>query len=124
MSKLTDFYKYIPGRTVSVVGIGISNTPLIDFLLAHGAVVTARDMKTADKLGELAENLEKKGVRLILGEKYLDNIEDELIFRAPGIRPDRPEFLEAIKRGSKLTSEMELFFELCPSKIFAVTGSD
>ena len=124
MSKLTDFYNYIPGRTVSVVGVGISNTPLIDFLLAHGAVVTARDMKTADKLGELAENLEKKGVRLILGEKYLDNIEDELIFRAPGIRPDRPEFLEAVKRGSKLTSEMELFFALCPCKIFAVTGSD
>lgn len=124
MSKLTDFYGYIKNRTVSVVGIGISNTPLIDFLLAHGATVTARDMKTADKLGDVAVELEKKGVRLVLGESYLDGITDELIFRAPGIRPDRPEFLEAIARGSKLTSEMELFFELCPCRIFAVTGSD
>ena len=124
MSKLTDFYGYIKNRTVSVVGIGISNTPLIDFLLAHGATVTARDMKTADKLGDLATSLEKKGVKLILGEGYLDDISDELIFRAPGIRPDRPEFLSAVERGSKLTSEMELFFELCPCRIFAVTGSD
>lgn len=124
MSKLTEFYSYIRGKTVSVVGIGVSNTPLIDFLLAHGAEVTARDIKTADKLGALASTLEKKGVRLVLGENYLDGITDELIFRAPGIRPDRPEFIEAIKRGSKLTSEMELFFELCPCRIFAVTGSD
>ena len=104
MSKLTDFYGYIKNKTVSVVGIGISNTPLIDFLLAHGATVTARDMKTADKLGDLATSLEKKGVKLILGEGYLDDISDELIFRAPGIRPDRPEFLSAVERGSKLTS--------------------
>ena len=124
MSKLTDFYEYIAGKRVSVVGIGISNTPLIDFLLAHGAVVTARDMKTADKLGEIAANLEKKGVRLILGENYLRDIDDEIIFRAPGIRPDIPEFTEAVKNGAVLTSEMELFFELCPCKIFGITGSD
>lgn len=124
MSKLTEFYEYIKGKRVSVVGIGISNTPLIDFLLSHGAVVTARDMKPAEKLGTVASELENKGVRLILGEKYLENLDDEIIFRAPGIRPDIPEFKKAVENGSTLTSEMELFFELCPCKIFGITGSD
>lgn len=124
MSKLTDFYEYINKKTVSVVGIGISNAPLIDFLLSHGAVVTARDMKTRDKLGDIADRLEAKGVRLILGENYLDSIDDDIIFRAPGIRPDIPRFVSAVKNGSVLTSEMELFLELCPCRVFGVTGSD
>ncbi len=124
MSKLTEFYEYIAEKTVSVVGIGISNKPLIDFLLSHGAIVTARDMKSADKLGINAEELENKGVKLILGEEYLSNIKEEIIFRAPGIRPDIPEFKKAVENGSVLISEMELFFKLCPCKIFAVTGSD
>ncbi len=124
MSKLTDFYSFIQNKTVSVIGIGISNTPLIDFLLTHGAKVTARDIKTREKLGSLAESLEDKGVRLILGEGYLDNLDEELLFKAPGIRCDLPPFLEAVRRGAVLTSEMELFFELCPCRIFGITGSD
>lgn len=124
MSKLTDFYCYINNKTVTVVGIGISNTPLIDFLLKHGAVVSARDIKVREKLGDISDALEKKGVKLFLGEGYLKGIDEEIIFKAPGIRSDIPEFAEAVKKGSHLTSEMELFFELCPCKIFAVTGSD
>lgn len=121
---LTDFYKYINGKTTAVVGIGISNTPLIEFLLAHGASVTARDIKTRDKLGDLADSLERKGVRLITGDGYLEGLDEEIIFKAPGIRRDKPEFVAAAAKGSRVTSEMELFFELCPCKIFAVTGSD
>ncbi|MCI8387357.1 MAG: UDP-N-acetylmuramoyl-L-alanine--D-glutamate ligase [Clostridiales bacterium] len=124
MSKLTEFYSYINNKTVSVVGIGISNTPLIDFLLGHGAVVTARDIKPREKLGVLADELEAKGVKLVLGDGYLADITDDIIFKAPGIRCDMPEFTAAVAGGSRLTSEMELFFELCPCKIFAVTGSD
>lgn len=93
-------------------------------MLSHGAYVTARDLKSRDKLGDIANELENKGVKLILGENYLSALNEQIIFRAPGIRPDIPQFTEAIKNGSHLTSEMELFFELCPAKIFAVTGSD
>lgn len=121
---LTDFYKYINGNTTAVVGIGISNTPLIEFLLAHGASVTARDIKTREKLGDIADSLEAKGVRLITGDGYLEGLDEEIIFKAPGIRCDKPEFVAAAAKGSRVTSEMELFFELCPCKIFAVTGSD
>ncbi len=124
MSKLTEFKKYIKNKTAAVVGIGISNTPLIDFLLKCGASVTARDIKTREKLGALADALEEKGVELILGENYLEDFTEDIIFKAPGIRGDKPQFLAAIERGCVLTSEMEVFFELCPAKIFALTGSD
>ncbi len=124
MSKLTEFKKYINGKHASVVGIGVSNTPLIDFLLGCGAKVTARDIKTHDKLGALADTIEAKGVTLILGEGYLENFTEDIIFKAPGIRGDRDEFKAAVAKGAVLTSEMEVFFELCPCKIFGITGSD
>lgn len=124
MSKLTKFKEYIKGKHASVVGIGISNTPLIDFLLKCGARVTARDIKSREKLGTLADTLESKGVKLILGENYLDGFTEDIIFKAPGIRGDREEFVKAVSDGKVLTSEMEVFFELCPCKIFGITGSD
>ncbi|MCL2518876.1 MAG: Mur ligase family protein [Oscillospiraceae bacterium] len=100
------------GKTVTVVGIGVSNLPLIDFLLAHGAIVTARDIK----------HKELPNVKTICGEGYLDNITEEYIFRSPGVHPNK--FADAVRNGAVLTSEMELFFELCPAKIIGVTGSD
>ena len=124
MSKLTAFKKYIEKKHVAVVGIGVSNTPLIDFLLSCGAKITARDIKTRDKMSDLADGLENKGVTLILGENYLDNFTEDIIFKAPGIRGDLPQFENAISRGAVLTSEMEVFFELCPCRIFGITGSD
>lgn len=124
MSKLCDFYNYINGKKVAVVGIGVSNTPLIEFLVSHGAEVTARDVKTEDKLGEIADKLKKNNVKMILGEGYLSDLSEDVIFKAPGIRCDLEPFRKAVENGSVLTSEMELFFELCPCPIFAVTGSD
>ncbi len=124
MSKLTKFKEYIKGKHAGVVGIGVSNTPLIDFLLGCGAKVTARDIKSREKLAALADTLENKGVTLILGDGYLDNFTEDIIFKAPGIRGDREEFVKAVSGGAVLTSEMEVFFELCPCKIFGITGSD
>ena len=111
-------------KTVSVAGIGISNKPLIDYLLKQGAIITARDLKQRDKLGDIAAELENKGVKLICGENYLDDITDEYIFRSPGIKYDKPGFVKAVTNGSVLTSEMELFFDLCPAKIIGITGSN
>ncbi len=98
--------------------------PLIDYLLARGATVSARDKKTRKELGETADSLEKKGVKLILGDGYLDGITEDVIFRSPGIRPDLPEIAAARERGALLSSEMELFFELTKAKTIGITGSD
>ena len=111
-------------KTVSVAGIGISNKPLIDYLLKQGAVITARDMKSREKLGDITAELENKGIKLVCGENYLDDITDEYIFRSPGLKFDKPGLLKAVAGGSILTSEMELFFDLCPAKIIGITGSN
>ena len=122
--KLEAFRDEIRGKTVSVVGLGVSNTPVIDFLLSCGASVVGRDKKDAVALGTLADTLAEKGVDLRLGAQYLDDLCEDVIFKAPGIRPDLPEFLAAQDNGSALTSEMEVFLALCPAAVFAVTGSD
>lgn len=122
--KITTYKNSIKDKTVSVCGIGISNIPLIDFLLSAGAKITARDMKDREALGDIADQLEAKGVRLVCGKDYLDNIEDEIIFRSPGLRYDKPGLADAVKRGALLTSEMQVFFDLCPCKKIGITGSD
>ena len=121
---LASYLAGLEGKTVAVIGIGVSNTPLIRLLRAHGISVTACDKKSREALGAAAEELEALGVQLKLGEEYLKDLTEDVIFRTPGMRPDVPELLEAMERGSELTSEMEVFFEVCPCRILAVTGSD
>ncbi len=121
---LGEYLRSIQKKSVAVVGIGISNTPLIRRLLTAGIAVTACDKKERDALGGLAAELEAMGAKLSLGQGYLENLNCDIIFRSPGIRPDIAPFQEAIAQGSRLTSEMEVFFQVCPSKIIAVTGSD
>lgn len=112
------------GVSVAVIGLGISNTPLIGWLLERGAVITARDKKPFEKLNEKVRSYKERGVRFVCGEDYLEDLNEKFIFKAPGLRYDIPQIKQAVDSGSILTSEMELFFELCPCKIIGVTGSD
>ena len=121
---LLDWMQYIRGKRCAVVGLGVSNRPLIGFLLMRGAIVCARDRKTREELGEVIDELEKQGATFKLGEDYLEGLDEEIIFRSPGMRPDIPEFAAAVERGAVLTSEMELFFELTPATVIGITGSD
>lgn len=121
---LQDYLASLRGKRVAVIGIGVSNTPLIKTLLQAGISVTACDKSPRENFGDLAAELESMGAILQLGETYLDGLDQDILFRSPGIRPDIPPFLAAVERGSLLTSEMEVFFQVCPCKIIAVTGSD
>ena len=121
---LHQYLDTLKNKTVAVVGIGVSNTPWLRRLLQEGIRVTACDKRSRDALGALAEELEKAGCRLQLGESYLQGLNQDVIFRTPGLRPDVPELLAAKARGSEITSEMEVFFEVCPCTLLAVTGSD
>ena len=121
---LQSYLDSLRGKRVAVIGIGVSNTPLIKTLCRAGIDVTACDKNERDAFGPLADELEAMGARLKLGETYLEGLDQDVIFRSPGIRPDIPPFLAAIEKGSELTSEMEVFFRVCPCKIIAVTGSD
>ena len=124
MTKLDEFIQEVKGKDITVIGIGISNLPLIKFLTEHGAKVTERDKNTRKDMAETADELEALGVKLILGDGYLNDLSGDIIFKTPGMRYDVPALLDAKERGSKVTSEMEVFFDVCPSHIIAVTGSD
>ena len=119
-----EYLDSLQNKTVAVIGIGVSNQPLIRLLLERGIAVTACDKKNRETLGIVAEQLEANGCRLRLGEAYLDGLTEDVIFRTPGMRPDLPQLAAAVSRGSVLTSEMEVFFEVCPCPKIAVTGSD
>lgn len=123
--KLEEYKKRIKGKKVAVLGIGVSNTPLIKYLLGLGVDITAFDKSEEEKLKPIIRQFEGFGVRYSLGAKYLGNLKGyDAIFRSPGIRFDLPEVAAEVQRGAELTSEMEVFMELCPAQIFAVTGSD
>lgn len=121
---LAQYMDSLKNKTVAVIGIGMSNTPLLRLLLREKIQVTACDKRDRAALGPLAEELEKDGCRLQLGENYLQGLTQDVIFRTPGLRPDVPELLAAKARGSEITSEMEVFFQVCPCTLVAVTGSD
>ena len=99
---LEQYLESLRGRQVTVIGIGVSNRPLIGFLLVRGAIVCARDKKTREELGDFAEELEKQGATLRLGEGYLDDLDEEIIFRSPGLRPDIPAFAEAVAEVARM----------------------
>lgn len=121
---MNEFFDSIKGKKVCFVGIGTSNIPLIEMFAKKGAIVSACDKKTFEELGENSIRAKNAGAELILGENYLDNIDADILFRSPGTPFFRPELEALKKKGVVVTSEMEVFFDLCPCKIIAVTGSD
>lgn len=118
------FFSQLKGKKIAMCGIGVSNTPLILNFLKQGARVIACDRRERELIGNIADELEAAGAELKLGDGYLDNLEVDIIFRTPGMNFHLPELEKARKRGIAVTSEMEVFFDLCPATIFAVTGSD
>ena len=120
-----EFKKFIKGKNVAVVGIGVSNIPLIEFLINLGAKVTAFDKKNIEKLRGVVGKYQCQGVKFELGDKYLDNLHGfDVIFKTPSMRIDSKELTMAKNEGAYITSEMEEFVRYCPAKIYGITGSD
>lgn len=125
MSTISGYLESLRGKSIAVIGMGVSNTPLIRMLLRAELKVTVCDKSSRERVEEQASELESLGAKLELGQDYLAKIHKfDIIFRTPGLSPNTPELQKAVERGSVLTSEMELFFQLCPCKIIGVTGSD
>ena len=125
MKDFCEFKKFINKKNVAVVGIGVSNIPLINFLVKLGADVTAFDMKSEEALGDIAIEFKEKGVKLELGENYLDSLTGfEVVFKTPSMRIDCEALKRAKDEGAYITSEMEEFVRYCRGKIYATTGSD
>lgn len=125
MNYLVDqYFEGIRGKRVLVLGIGVSNRPLIRMLLSYGIDVTACDKTGREQLDPEVLALEQAGAKLKVGEDYLDDLHADVVFRTPGMHPDVPALAKLRAQGAVVTSEMEAFFAVCPCQIIGVTGSD
>ena len=125
MTKAEKFFSGIRGKKIAFIGFGVTNNDTVRMFLKKGLDVTVCDRKSRAEAGEIAEEFEKAGARLALGENYLETACNcDIIFRAPGVYYNIPELKAAREQGVVVTSEMEVFFDLCPCKIYAITGTD
>ena len=123
-SVLESCFTPLRGKNIVVLGLGVSNRPLVRLLLRYGCRVTGCDRTPREKLSPEVLELEDLGCRLQVGEKYLEDLTADMVFRTPGMHPANPALETLRQTGAEVTSEMELFFEICPCTILAVTGSD
>ena len=123
-NRFDEYFDALRGKTVGVLGLGVSNRPLTRLLLEHGCRVVGCDRTPREKLDDEVLELERMGAELHLGDSYLERVNADVVFRTPGMHPDHPALEQLRRGGAQITSEMEVFFELCPCRIIAITGSD
>ena len=123
-SPLETYFTALQGKRIIVLGLGVSNRPLVKLMLRYGCTVIGCDRTPREKLDAEVLELEKLGCELRLGDTYLENLTGDVVFRTPGMHPANPALESLRASGAKVTSEMDVFFSLCPCKTIAVTGSD
>lgn len=124
--KLVEFNNYIKNKKVAIIGLGVSNLPLIDYLYKLGSEITLFNNKPIEQLDKnILDKIYEYKLKFSFGENYLNKLVGfDVIFRSPSCRPDTPQIEEEVKRGALLTSEIELVLEMCPGTTIGVTGSD
>ena len=124
MSAFEKYFTSLKGKKIAVLGLGVSNRPLVRLLLEFGCDVLGCDRTPREKLDAEVLELETLGCKLSVGDNYLEGVEADILFRTPGMHPGNPAIEALRSRGAQVTSEMEVFFEVCPCTLLAVTGSD
>ena len=122
--ELASYFAQLRDKHVVVLGLGVSNLPLMRMLLQHGCTVTGCDKTKLEDLPPEVQQLAEHGAVLRTGPDYLENLQADVVFRTPGMHPDLPALQELRRGGAVITSEMEAFFALCPCRTIAITGSD
>ena len=118
------YFHSLKDKKIAVLGLGVSNRPLVRLLLEYGCHVTGCDRTPREQLDAEVLELEQLGCELRVGDGYLENVSADVVFRTPGMHPANPAICALRSHGAEVTSEMEVFFEVCPCRIIAVTGSD
>lgn len=124
--KLVEFNHYLSGRKVAVIGLGVSNAPLIDYLYNLKAQVTVFDRAEIKDLNKtILRKVTNYGMGMSFGENYLEELVGfDIIFRSPSCLPTTPQLVAEAERGAIITTEVEMVIELCPGKVIGITGSD
>ena len=126
--RLQEFNEYIKFRKVAIIGLGVSNIPLLDYFFQKKARVTVFDEREIEKIpNELIQKLNNYEFKYVFGKNCLKNLGSfnfNIILRSPSCLPTRKELEDASSNGALVTSEIELLMEMAPCKIIGVTGSD
>ncbi|MBI4022562.1 UDP-N-acetylmuramoyl-L-alanine--D-glutamate ligase [Candidatus Berkelbacteria bacterium] len=107
------------GKRIGILGFGANHRALLGWLLTHGA----EDVTVYDEDPGVAERVRSTGLRASVVAKpgALDQIESDVVFRSPGIPLHR---LDALReQGIRITSQTELFLQVCPAATIGVTGT-
>ena len=121
--KLEEFNNFLDGKQVAIIGMGVSNIPLLDYFYDKNAKVTV--FSTNILSDEIMEKINKYRYEVELGEDNLSRLKGfDIIFRSPSALPTKHEFQSAVKKGAILTSEIEMVLKLAPCKIIGVTGTE
>lgn len=125
-NKLEEFNNFIHNKKVAIIGLGVSNIPLLDYLNSNKAEISVFDKKNISQLDdEVMQKITEYSVQWYSGDDYLKNLTGfDLIFRSPSCMPDVPELLKEEQKGAIITTEIEMLIKLAPCKVIGVTGSD
>ncbi len=112
-------------KKIAVLGLGIEGVSSALYLKSKGAVVTVLDQKDKKEFSQATmEQLSNEAIKVVAGENYLSGLDQyDTIVRSPGIKRNLPQLLAAEKKGTVITSQTKLFFDLCPCPIIGVTGT-
>ena len=124
--RLKEFDQFAKNKKVAIIGVGVSNIPLIDYFYNLGSKVTIFNDKQLDELPqEIVNKINLYGIQASLGKNYLSKLKGfDIIFRSPSCLPTVPELKEEIKRGALVTTEIEMVLKMCPCKVIGITGSE
>ena len=121
--KLEEFNDFLDGKQVAIIGMGVSNIPLLDYFYDKNAKVTVFSSNALSD--EIMAKINKYRYEVELGEDNLSRLKGfDIIFRSPSALPTKHEFQSAVKKGAILTSEIEMVLKLAPCKIIGVTGTE
>lgn len=114
--KFQEFKEKLTTSKIAIIGLGVSNLPLLEYLYNLSCDVTIfQDNK-------LEIDISKYNYPIHYGLKELKGF--DIIFRSPGCLPSREELQEEISRGAYVTTEVAEVVRLTPSKVIGITGSD
>ena len=124
--RLEEFNKFVKYKKIAIIGLGVSNIPLLDYFYNLDSKISVFDNREKEELGkEIIQKIDEYGIEYYGGKNNLEHlIGYDIIFRSPSVMPYKPELKAEEERGAIITSEIEMVLKLTPSKVIGVTGTE
>jgi len=118
--------KKLVNKNIAFLGLGSENEALIDFLIKKKIVcnISIFDSRNSENLGEKYAKYKNEEIYWNLAKKKNNFSDFDILFRSPGWPLFDSAIEDAQKKGTVISSAMNLFFELSPTKnIIGITGT-